>query len=134
MLIIVWMVSSAFKWPFRFLLFPVVMGIPVFGMAAVELWFRPFEGGGSAGEKSFPSKETLNAFIPIIGFFLLVLLFGFPTSLPLFVPPEGAEQTVRRFALGECSPEAHLSEAQRCPACMCRPIAELSEESDSLGE
>jgi hypothetical protein len=108
MLIIVWMVSSAFKWSFQFFLFPVVMGIPVFGMAAVELWFSLFEGGGSAGEKSFPAKETLNAFIPIVGFFLLVLLFGFPTSLTLFVPPERAEKTIRRFALGECSPEAYL--------------------------
>ena len=85
MVIVTWMVLSALKWPFRSFLFPVVIGIPVFVMAAVEFCFSLFERQGKVSEEALPLHRTLGSYGLIIGFLLLVLLFGFPVSVPLFV-------------------------------------------------
>ena len=90
-------VITALKWPLRTALFPVIIGIPVFFMSAGELLLSLSERKKMAREKSeeglkpsdheepLPAGRTLYAFLLILGLFLVILIFGFPIGIPLFV-------------------------------------------------
>ena len=97
MVIVAWAVITSLRWPLRTAIFPVIIGIPVFFMAMGELLFTLYEREEIANKKSgegvpssekkevLPISQSLLAFALIIGFFLLILFFGFPTGIPLFV-------------------------------------------------
>jgi hypothetical protein len=97
MMIAAWVVITALKWPLRTALFPVITGILVFFMATGESLLGLFERREVSEKKveadlsslermdqPLPSRKMLLASAWTMGFFLLILLFGFPISVPLF--------------------------------------------------
>ena len=87
-------VIAATAWPWKAALFPLVIGIPLFGLAAAEaLWTLfgapPAEGGEardfqlSIGKDT--ARRTLTAVGWILAFFAAIVLAGFPIAVPLFV-------------------------------------------------
>lgn len=90
-----WAVISAAAWPWKAALFPLVIGIPVFCLAATEVLWVLF--GPAPQEKAMdfqlsthlPQKimlqRTLVAVGWIVGFFAAIVLAGFPIAVPLFV-------------------------------------------------
>ncbi len=91
-------VMAALKWPFRTALFPMTIGISVLLMASLELILSLFEKEEADvklrqrdpedSEKIDPvlaRQRRYNIFAWIIGFFLMVLFFGFPIAVPLLV-------------------------------------------------
>jgi putative tricarboxylic transport membrane protein len=86
-------VIEATAWPWKAALFPLVIGIPLFGLAAVEaLWClfgsAPAEGETrefqlSIGEET--ARRTAVAVGWIVAFFAAIVLLGFPIAVPLFV-------------------------------------------------
>lgn len=97
MVIVAWAVITSLRWPLRTAIFPVIIGIPVFFMATSELLFSLYEREEVANKKSgegsepsekkevLPVSQSLLAFALIIGLFLIILFFGFPIGVPLFV-------------------------------------------------
>jgi hypothetical protein len=84
------------KWPFKTALFPVMIGIPVALMAVTELILslrgqKKAERGGvdfKLSEDVDPQvamKRTLITFAWIVGFFVLIILVGFPIAVLLFL-------------------------------------------------
>ena len=92
-LIAAWVVITALKWPLMSGLFVIIVGASVFFMAMVDFCMRLF--GKETSEAYFKVPEnvsralamrrTLSAFMFITGFFVLILLFGIPIAVPLFV-------------------------------------------------
>jgi hypothetical protein len=88
-----WMLLTALKWPFRAALFPVVVGIPFFLLSVGALAMSLFGGREPRPETgtSFPAEPVVSvqklalSFLCSLAFFFLVLLFGFPLAVPLFV-------------------------------------------------
>ena len=91
-------VITALKWPFRAALFPVIIGISVFFMAIAELLLNLFgknemvvkeaavDFSLSEGmDKALEIRRTLVIFAWIVGFFGLIIFFGFTIAVPLFV-------------------------------------------------
>jgi hypothetical protein len=86
-------VIVATAWPWKAALFPLVIGIPLFCLAAVEaLWglfgSAPAEGEArefqlSIGEET--ARRTAVAVGWILAFFAAIVLLGFPIAVPLFV-------------------------------------------------
>jgi hypothetical protein len=86
-------VIAATAWPWKAALFPLVIGIPLFCLAAAEaLWTlfgAPAEAGQamdfqlSTGKES--GRRTLVASAWILAFFAAIVLLGFPIAIPLFV-------------------------------------------------
>jgi len=89
-------IIQALQWPFETALFPIIVGIPLFLLALTDFLFNIFEkekkdsttidfkfSGGV--DKAVEKQRTLAIFKWILGFFLLVLLTGFPIAVPLFV-------------------------------------------------
>lgn len=97
MIISAWAVFSAMYWPWKAALFPLVLGIPVFCLAAAEVLWVLFGPGPAPGGKvkdfqladhlpaSVTLRRTLAAIAWILGFFATILLLGFPIAVPLFV-------------------------------------------------
>ncbi len=94
MVIAAWAVIKALSWPLTTALFPVVIGIPVFILAASELFSSlskrievSAKGAGSKKKESerIPVSKDVLAFLLILSFFFLILLVGFPIAVPLFV-------------------------------------------------
>ncbi|MGH8689761.1 MAG: tripartite tricarboxylate transporter TctB family protein [Burkholderiales bacterium] len=88
-------VIAAWAWPWKASLFPLVIGIPVFVLAAVEVLWVLF-GTTARGEvqdfqiaQDVPERvvlgRTANATAWIFGFFAAIVLLGFPVAVPLFV-------------------------------------------------
>ena len=88
-------VIAAWSWPWKAALFPLVIGIPVFCLAAAEvLWVLL---GSTPREQAMdfqlsthlPLKtmlqRTLVAVAWIVGFFAAIVLVSFPIAVPLFV-------------------------------------------------
>lgn len=75
-------VIAAWAWPLKAALFPLVMGIPLFVLAVTQFFLElrapepPAEG---------ERRKTLATFAWMAAFVVLVLLVGFPTTVPLFV-------------------------------------------------
>ena len=89
-------VIVALKWPFKTALFPVMIAIPVVFMAVAELVMslqgrKKAEKGGvdfKLSEDVDPKvamRRTLVTFAWIVGFFLLIVLVGFPIAVLLFL-------------------------------------------------
>lgn len=89
-------VIMALRWPFKTALFPVIIAIPVVIMAVIELAMnlqgrKKAEKGGvdfKLSEDVDPKvamRRTLVTFAWIVGFFLLIVLVGFPIAVLLFL-------------------------------------------------
>jgi len=87
-------VVAATAWPWKAALFPLVIGVPLFCLAAAEaLWTlfgaSPAQEGEardfqlSIGEETV--RRTLIAGAWILAFFAAIVLLGFPIAVPLFV-------------------------------------------------
>jgi hypothetical protein len=87
---------SALAWPLKTALFPLVISIPLFCLAAAEVAAAVLSGPRFATTKDFqrPPAEvpgTLAArrsFVAIgwiLGFFALIVLFGFQAAVPIFL-------------------------------------------------
>lgn len=88
-----WAVISAMHWPWKAALFPLVIGIPVFCLAAAEvLWGLFGRAADRATDVSEPLVQSpvqrrgvLKAIGWILGLFAAIALLGFPIAVPLFV-------------------------------------------------
>jgi hypothetical protein len=90
-----WGVYSALEWPLKAKLFPLVIGIPLFCLAAAEaIWsvFGKGEGGAASDFKLSEGqprdvvvRRTLLAAGWTIGFFVAIVLLGFLVAVPLLV-------------------------------------------------
>jgi hypothetical protein len=98
MIIAVGVMITAMKWPFKTALFPVIVSSFLFFGAMADLLLNlfgkkemAFKQGGADFQLSkdidpaLATHRTLLAFAWIIGFFLLILFFGFLIAAPLMV-------------------------------------------------
>jgi len=95
MALAVWGVISTFSWPWKAALFPLVIGIPLFCMAAAEVLWVLFGSTARSEAMDFqlstdlPARvvlrRTLLAMAWIAGFFAAIVLLGFPVAVPLLV-------------------------------------------------
>jgi len=89
-----WGVFSALDWPWKAKLFPLVIGIPLFCLAAAEILWGLL-GTAPAGEAAdfrlsdappeIARRRTALAAAWILGFFAAILLLGFPYAVPLLL-------------------------------------------------
>jgi hypothetical protein len=88
-------VVMALDWPWKAKLFPLIIGIPVFCLAAAEVAWglldpaarsqaMEFTLSGEAGA-GHTGRKTLVAIAWMSGFFAAIVLLGFPIAVPLFV-------------------------------------------------
>ena len=91
-----WGTLSALAWPWKAKLFPLVIGIPLFCLAAAEALWALF---GRQGERQAASDFQLSAERPpevalrrtlvaaawTVGFFVLIVLVGFQIAVPVLV-------------------------------------------------
>jgi hypothetical protein len=90
-------VYASLPWPRRAALFPRLIGISLFLTALLEVFLNVFSAesarAGHAVDFEFSEpidaavarKRTLAIFLWVIGFFVAILLLGFPIAVPLFV-------------------------------------------------
>jgi len=87
-------VIAATAWPLKAALFPLVIGIPLFCLAAAEaLWTlfgaAPADAGAARDFQLSIGKDTARRTLVvtgwILGFFAAIVLAGFPIAVPLFV-------------------------------------------------
>ena len=92
MLVSGYAVFAATAWPWKAALFPLVIGLPLFCLAATELLWALF---GTAPQ-SAPHEVELSTDVAargrvlrvagwVLGFFAAIALLGFPIAVPLFV-------------------------------------------------
>jgi hypothetical protein len=79
-------VVAALAWPLKAALFPLVMGVPLLALAAVQLCLdlRDARKPADAAPR-VERRRTLAIFAWMAGFIVLVLLLGFPIAVPFFV-------------------------------------------------
>ncbi len=91
-----WGTLGALAWPWKAKLFPLVIGIPIFCLAAAEaLWTlfgrQPERQGASDFQLStdqapqIARRRTLVAAAWTVGFFILIVLLGFQIAVPVLV-------------------------------------------------
>ncbi len=86
-------IIAATAWPWKAALFPLVIGIPLFALAAAEaLWTLFGTDPASDAARDFQlstgqdtQRRTLAASGWILAFFAAIVLLGFPIAVPLFV-------------------------------------------------
>jgi hypothetical protein len=86
-------VVAATAWPWKAALFPLVIGVPLFCLAAAEaLWTLFGSAAVQTDAKDFQlstgneaGRRTGIALAWILGLFAAVILLGFPIAVPLFV-------------------------------------------------
>lgn len=86
-------VFAATAWPWKAALFPIVIGVPLFCLAAAEaLWTLFGSPQNSVEARDFQLsigkdtvRRTLAAAGWIFAFFAAIVLLGFPVAVPLFV-------------------------------------------------
>jgi hypothetical protein len=90
-------VYAAMDWPFRTALFPRMIGVPLLVLALIEMGLSAFgtekQREGHAVDFELTTdidplvarRRTLGIVGWILGFFILILLVGFPVGIPLFV-------------------------------------------------
>ncbi len=95
-LIALWVVISALKWPLRAALFPVVIGIPVFIMAMIEVYLDMFikkESDEARGadfqlsedmDPALANRRTIVIFVWLLGYFFLILFVGLSAAIPIY--------------------------------------------------
>jgi putative tricarboxylic transport membrane protein len=90
-----WGIASAWSWPAKAALFPLVISIPLFLLGAAEVLWVLFGSAPQAAASDFKLAEHLpkdvalrrTAFAVgwIIAFLAAIVLFGFGIAVPLFV-------------------------------------------------
>jgi hypothetical protein len=75
-------VVAALDWPPKARFFPLVMGIPLLALAAVQF---VLDLRGRAAAEAHADRKVLAVFAWMAGFIVLVLLVGFPIAVPIFV-------------------------------------------------
>ena len=90
-----WGIYSALDWPLKSKLFPLVIAIPLFCLATAEaLWVILGKNSAASAsdfklsedqEPAVARRRTLLAAGWTVGFFLLILLVGFPIAVPVMV-------------------------------------------------
>jgi hypothetical protein len=95
MLLAAWGVASAWSWPAKAALFPLVISIPLFLLAAAEVLWIVFGRGAQAAAADFKLSDHLPQHVAlrrtalaagwILGFFAMIFLLGFQIAVPLFV-------------------------------------------------
>jgi len=98
MVIAVGVITTAMKWPFKTALFPTIVSLFIFFGAMAEFLLNFFERKeivtkqGAVDfqlsediDQALATRRTLLGFAWIIGFFLLILLFGFLIAVPIMV-------------------------------------------------
>ena len=88
-------VFTALEWPLKAKLFPLVVGIPLFFLAAAEATWSAFGSRERQAAADFQfsgeqppevaRRRTLVAVAWILGFFAAIVLFGFPPAVALLV-------------------------------------------------
>jgi hypothetical protein len=88
---------ASWSWPFRTALFPRVIALPILFLALIELalsvWSLEREREGHAVdfqltdtvEPALATKRTIAIITWTVGFLVLILVFGFPLAVPIFV-------------------------------------------------
>ena len=98
MVIAVGVIITAMQWPFKTALFPTIVSLFIFFGAMAEFLLNFFESKDIVTkqeavdfrlsediDQALATRRTLLGFGWIIGFFLLILLFGFLIAVPLMV-------------------------------------------------
>src|SRR5690349_5586808 len=96
MVLAAWGTITALDWPWKAKLFPLVIGIPLFCLAAAEALWSAFGRKGerqAAADFQFSSDQPREVVVRrtglavgwIIGFFLLIMLLGFPIAVAVLV-------------------------------------------------
>ena len=97
MAITAFVVITAVEWPWQAALFPVVIAVPVFFLALGDLLWNVAGAGkhekkpvmdftfSEAGDKALAARRTFLTVAWILAFFLMIILLGFPSSVPLFI-------------------------------------------------
>lgn len=86
-----WGIWSTFAWPLKAKLFPLVISIPLFVLAAAEALWAIYGSKALAApeEAQIPRdvarRRTLAASAWAVGFFLLIMLAGFLIAVPVMV-------------------------------------------------
>ena len=86
-------VIAATAWPWKAALFPLVIGVPLFCLAAAEaLWTIFGSAAPEAQTMDFQlsignetARRTAVAIGWMLGFFAAIVLLGFPVAVPLFM-------------------------------------------------
>jgi putative tricarboxylic transport membrane protein len=86
-------VFAATAWPWKAALFPIVIGVPLFCLAAAEALWTLFGSPQNSVEArdlqlsigKDTVRRTLAAAGWIFAFFAAIVLLGFPVAVPLFV-------------------------------------------------
>jgi Tripartite tricarboxylate transporter TctB family len=88
-------VVAALEWPLKAKLFPLVVGIPLFFLAAAEATWSAFGSRERQAAADFQfstdqrpevaRRRTLLAVAWIVGFFAAIVLLGFPLAVALLV-------------------------------------------------
>jgi hypothetical protein len=86
-------IIAATAWPWKAALFPLVIGVPLFALAAAEALWTLFGTDPASDEaRDFQlsiGKDTLRRTLAAAGwifaFFAAIVLLGFPIAVPLFV-------------------------------------------------
>ena len=86
-------VIAATAWPWKAALFPLVIGVPLFCLAAAEAFWTMF--GSTAAEAQTmdfqlaigneTARRTALAIGWMLAFFAAIVLLGFPVAVPLFM-------------------------------------------------
>jgi Tripartite tricarboxylate transporter TctB family len=100
-LISIGVIVQSLKWPFKTALFPVIIGGCALILSLAEFSMSLYETAGGTKKKkkqdamdfklsegvdpAVARRRTWTAFGWIIGFFFLIVLFGFNIGIPLFV-------------------------------------------------
>jgi len=106
-------VVTALPWPLKAKLFPLVVCVPLFFLAAAELVLSLREKEETAAEASevpadVAARRTLLAVAWIVAFFAAIVLLGFPVAVPAFVflyphaPGAGALAVLPRSSRPSC--------------------------------
>jgi hypothetical protein len=75
-------VAAAWSWPLKAALFPLVIGVPLFILALLQLFLQL---RAPEPPLALERRRTLATFAWMAAFIVLVVLAGFPTAVPLFV-------------------------------------------------
>src|SRR4051812_7507502 len=95
MLLAAWGVFSAWSWPAKAALFPLVISIPLFLLGAAEVLWVLLGSQAQAAASDFKLSDHLPKDVAlrrtavaagwILAFFAVIVLFGFGIAVPLFV-------------------------------------------------
>lgn len=88
---------ASLAWPFRTALFPRLIGAPILALSLLEMIFCLVSAEGEREGHAVDFEMTTDVAPPVVrrrtlaifswtvGFFALILFFGFPIAVPLFV-------------------------------------------------